>query len=518
MALIKKRTAKKSDRGLYLQDKELNQTSFTPGTNYKYIVDVKNRKIVILTSADTNDNKVSRRKLKNEMMKPVLDIRDKNALSAFEGCEYLQVSIFEDKVVVEGFVEEKQSVVSSIGRAVKNVFSSKKQRKVVDIRDVLKVKQVASVVLSRAGLSKAAGQAFEQLSLDLFESIPTVSMGQLVNIQSALKNIHIPLQISSLFSASGILDSAFEEEGFEIAFTLEKDRNASMTYEHNFNTKVTCVDIRDFDLNNVTESPVMLAGSPCQGFSNSNRYTHFLDNPNNLLIRKFIEAVKGNENCQVFCLENVPQVLSAGNGQFKNEIYEALSDFEIESGVLNAADFGSAQLRERAVFIGSKIGRIELPKPTVSPEQRKTVRQAFEGLHDGIPNQDDVSDPEEVTMQRIKSVPPGGNVFSIPEEIRPKGKHSNMYRRLKWDEPSMTIVNPRKAMLLHPEEDRILSVRECARLFDVPDTFKFLGTLNAKQQMIANAVPRQLGRAIAQVIKNAIIKWNLTQRFERAPV
>ena len=81
--------------------------------------------------------------------------------------------------------------------------------------------------------------------------------------------------------------------------------------------------------------------------------------------------------------------------------------------------------------------------------------------------------------------------------------HSNSYRRLAWDEPSITIANPRKSNLMPPEGNRMLSVRECARLFDLPDTFIFTGTLANKQQMIANAVPLSLSTAIAKIIKEA---------------
>jgi len=88
-------------------------------------------------------------------------------------------------------------------------------------------------------------------------------------------------------------------------------------------------------------------------------------------------------------------------------------------------------------------------------------------------------------MERIKHVQQGGNVKDIPEEIRPKGQHSDMYKRLEWDKPSITIVNPRKAMLLHPTENRILSIRECCRLFSLPDNFIFKGSLSAMQESIA---------------------------------
>jgi DNA (cytosine-5)-methyltransferase 1 len=77
---------------------------------------------------------------------------------------------------------------------------------------------------------------------------------------------------------------------------------------------------------------------------------------------------------------------------------------------------------------------------------------------------------------------------------------------------SVTIVNPRKAMLLHLEEDRILSVRECSRIQGVDDAFISHGNLNARQQQVANGVPVQLTEAIANAVRNAIQMFNIRSR------
>lgn len=210
---------------------------------------------------------------------------------------------------------------------------------------------------------------------------------------------------------------------------------------------------------------------------------------------------------KVFVLENVPQLLTKGK-KFVEEIKERLSNFEITVNKVNSADFGSAQKRSRAIIIGSKIGKIELKAPKIC--NVKTVRQAFEGLNDSIPNQLDYPKSKEDTKKRMSYVPQGGNFKDIPEELRTKGKHSNSYHRLAWDEQSITIPNIRKSCIMPPEGNRVLSVREAARLFDLPDSFVFYGTLASRQQMIANAVPLSLSTAIAKVIKNAFgeLKYN----------
>ncbi|MDQ0255503.1 DNA (cytosine-5)-methyltransferase 1 [Evansella vedderi] len=510
--LIKKRKAKVSERGIYLQDRQLQDTIFQPSTRYKYVMDMENKQIIILSSDDDSGNLVSKRKLKDGV-KPVIDIRDKKALSVFEGSDYLQVEIFDDKVIVQGYEQVGERLSSKAKNTLKR---STKQSNVVSINDILNVRKKSEIVLSKDELSKAVGHdvVHHQLSLDF--GIESESQNNTTFIGDKLKDIHVPLQVASLFSGAGCLDVGFIESGFDVVFALEIDEDAASTYQRNLGNHVVCADITTYP-KPIPQAPVYIGGTKCQGFSNANRRTNYLDNPDNLLVYEYIKRIQANDNLKVFVLENVPQILTTGDGQFKREIYEQLSDFEITSGVLNAADFGSPQLRKRAFFIGSKIGKIDLPKPTHSPEEYQTVAQAFEGLHNGIPNQLDFSIPRPSTIERMSYVPQGGNVFDIPENIRPKGKHSDFYKRLDPNKPSITIVNPRKANITHPDLNRSLSIRECARLNDVSDDFVFEGKLNSMQQQLANPVPVRLAKAIAKEIKNALLKFNIRTRSKLQP-
>lgn len=467
MSLIKKRKAKVSKRGLYIQDLELLQTSFKPGTNYTYKVDLNTKTVYIYPSNEGNT--VSKRRY-NDCIKSVIDIRNKNALQAFEGADFLEVEIFKDYIKVVGLRKKKD-----------NVISLNDYRKTFD------------VYLSRNVIQSAAG---EQLSL--FDFVEQKSF-----FRKSFGFIDEVITAASLFSGAGVMDLGFQEY-FNIVFALEKDSDAVKTYRHNFGDYIHEVDIRDFDKDKVPDADLIFGGPPCQGFSNANRVANFLDNPNNLLVREFIEVVNRNKKCKVFVLENVPQILTAGDGQFLREIEESLSSFEVTSFVLNSADFGTPQSRNRAFIIGSKIGKFVIPKPI--NVKSMNVGQAFLGLDNETPNQLDYSKAKESTLERFRHVPPGGNIFNIPEEIRPRGSHSIAYRRLRLDEVAPTIVNPRKSNILHPIYDRILSVRECARLFDVPDTFEFKGKLSSMQQQIANAVPVKLARAVAKSVKDLFMK------------
>jgi DNA (cytosine-5)-methyltransferase 1 len=78
-----------------------------------------------------------------------------------------------------------------------------------------------------------------------------------------------------------------------------------------------------------------------------------------------------------------------------------------------------------------------------------------------------------------------------------KNIHSNIYRRLRWEFASCTITHVRKTVLIHPRQDRLISIREAARLQSFPDWFRFSGSISQQYQQIADAVPPLLAKAIA---------------------
>lgn len=304
------------------------------------------------------------------------------------------------------------------------------------------------------------------------------------------------IKVVSLFSGAGGMDLGFINAGFEIVWANDFEKAACDTYKKNIGDHIVCGDITNIKVKDIPDCDVVIGGSPCQGFSNSNRTTNFLDNPKNFLVREFIRVVKGKKP-KVFVLENVPQILTAGDGQFIDEIKKVLKEYHITTKVLHSEKYGVAQKRKRAIIIGSKIGEISHPEPN---GRIVTLREALAGITEDTPNQIDYSKSDDLTVKRMSYVEQGSNWKDIPEELRKKWTHSSMYRRLSLNEPSTTIVNFRKTMLTHPTENRIISVREAARIQGFSDDFIFYGTLAEKQQMVANAVPVKMAEAIANKI------------------
>lgn len=305
-----------------------------------------------------------------------------------------------------------------------------------------------------------------------------------------------------LFSGGGGLDLGFKQAGFDLILSTDFNKDCCKTLEQNFNHKIICDDVDNLKLNKgITD--IVVGGSPCQAFSNANRQngSKLLDNPKNSLVLSYIHKIK-KINPLVFVYENVPQVLTASDGLFIKEFKERLPDYHIEVKVLNAYDYGVAQLRKRAIFIGSRIGIIKHPEPQ---NTYLTINDAFNDLNDNIFNQLDRRNSKEETIHKISYIPQGGNWENLPEKYKinlSRSKtQSNLYSRLHNDKPSNTLVHFGKSIIIHPNENRIISIREGARIQGFPDDYIFVGTLNEKIQMVANAVSVPLAKAIAVHIK-----------------
>ena len=122
-------------------------------------------------------------------------------------------------------------------------------------------------------------------------------------------------------------------------------------------------------------------------------------------------------------------------------------------------------------------------------------------------------------MEMVRSVPPGGNWKDIPLEtvkkssrltqIRASGGRTTYYGRLRGDHPSYTINTyynrPGNGTFIHPDQDRLISHREAARLQSFPDEYRFLGSAASIRKQIGNAVPPLMARAIGETIKAGLV-------------
>jgi DNA (cytosine-5)-methyltransferase 1 len=343
-----------------------------------------------------------------------------------------------------------------------------------------------------------------------------------------------------LFCGAGGMTLGAKMAGIHVAFAVEADLHAATTYAANHPE----VQLYQKDIGSLSAIPVpsreeetiLFGGPPCQGFSTSNQRTRNRKNRGNWMFREFVRLAKSwHPDWIVF--ENVKGIAETENGRFLGMILDDFRrlEYTLSKGVLNATDHGVPQKRERFFVIGSARG-IGLPLPVPTASRPLPVGPALSDLPDlengaateclpyktrprsayvrQLRNGEDlvsgnlVTRNAEFVIKRYKHVPQGGNWENIPSRLMRNYRkgyecHTGIYHRLDPEKPSVVIGNYRKNMLIHPFQDRGLSVREAARIQSFPDDYRFHGSIGFQQQQVGNAVPPLLAKAVFQAIAKA---------------
>lgn len=284
-----------------------------------------------------------------------------------------------------------------------------------------------------------------------------------------------------VFSGAGLLDYPFkQDDSFDIKFAVDFDADACETYRHNIGDHILCMDMRELKSSQVPDVDLIIGGPCCQGYSNANRAGNStLDKTKRLLIDDYIRIVKEKKPIS-FIIENVNQFVTKENGLYLEKVLSGLSEYNITYSVVNDDELLGYSKRSRTILIGfiRSAGKIVIPQ--VSLTGRHTVKDALKKVDSTWFNYKDVTIPSEKTREKMSYVPQGGNWRDIPPEIGGYGPNtqSNIMRRLKMDEPSITLSNFRKSNILHPVQDRILTVSEAAAIMGLDKNFKFYGSLS----------------------------------------
>lgn len=350
-----------------------------------------------------------------------------------------------------------------------------------------------------------------------------------------------------LFAGVGGMSHGAISAGIDVQLVVEIDKKASETYLLNHHPIIGLFnnDIRKFKKNNLIMSEgdqlIIFGGPPCQGFSTSNQKTRNSSNENNWLFQEFIRIVKiYSPDWIVF--ENVKGILETEKGKFAKLISKSFEElgYKCESAVLNALHYGVPQHRERFFIVASRVtNNFTFQQQYRTKKEFVTVKDAFidlPHLENGASinevkykltsgsayskkmrehHKKDycynnlVTNNAQYVTERYKHIPQGGNWECIPDHLMGNYKdksrcHTGIYHRLSADLPSVVIGNYRKNMLIHPYENRGLSVREAARLQSFPDNFIFTGSIGFQQQQVGNAVPPLLAQSIFENINNYV--------------
>lgn len=309
------------------------------------------------------------------------------------------------------------------------------------------------------------------------------------------------MKVASLFSGCGgsdlgvmgdfkFIKKHYKKLPFEIIFANDIDRKALNTYEANFNTNHTiCKDIREIESSEIPDHDVLIGGFPCQSFSTVNPTKNPYDERANLY--KEMVRVLRDKQPKFFIAENVKGFMTLKKGEIFKKVCDEFekSGYNLSSSLVNSADFGIPQKRQRVFIVGVRkdVGKPYKFPPTTHSEERSDEKKKWVALNKVIDS----------------LVPEDSKYYFSERAVQGMKNAKNNMKRGLWqnlNEPCLTItshlakvsLNSRDPVLLvdsKKELYRRFTPLEAARIQSFPDNFKFLGSQADAYRQIGNAIP-----------------------------
>lgn len=344
-----------------------------------------------------------------------------------------------------------------------------------------------------------------------------------------MKNKKKQYTVIDLFSGAGGLHIGFENAGFEVKLCIDNNDLVERTHKRNFpNIPIINRDINQIPISEIQgyledgSVDVVIGGPPCQGFStighrvSSNFETRTKKDPRNELVLTHARII--NEIRPKFIvMENVKGILTLENGAYLQNVLSLLTEagYKTDYRLINMADYGVPEVRERVIIIGNRIGLpVAFPAPDHSDDPADNL-PAWKNCWDVLKDLEDMPDTPGFNhvalkhtaknIERYKLIPEGGR---LPEDKLPKELYrknfGNTYKRLARNRPALTMVPGNDAFPIHPTLNRSLTVREAARIQTFPDTMIFEGNRRQQGHQVGNAVPPLFSQKLAEFILEQI--------------
>lgn len=342
------------------------------------------------------------------------------------------------------------------------------------------------------------------------------------------------LKAISLFTGVGGLDYGFEAAGFETAVAVEFDRVACRTLQSNRpGWRPICRDIHQVEVSELLstaglqteEADVLIGGPPCQPFSKSGYWVRGdalrLKDPRATTLEAYLRILEGTRP-RAFLLENVTGLAYASKQEGLNQILAGIDAINKRTGtrykpywqIVDAADYGVPQHRERVLIVGSRDGKpFRFPEPTHGPDRPQSYRTAWDAIGD-LPAQP--NDPSVKAggkwAELLSSIPEGQNYLWHTERggglplFGWRTRYWNFLLKLAKDRPSWTIqAQPGSATGPFHWANRRLTGLELCRLQTFPERLAFDCSRNEIQRLLGNAVPSLLAEVIAREIRRQLL-------------
>ena len=380
------------------------------------------------------------------------------------------------------------------------------------------------------------------------------------------------------FSGPGGICTGLHAAGFETKVAIEFIKSCVETYSYNHpEVHVIHSDIRDVTaeqiLPYVPEEGIDLvtSGMPCETFSTAGNSSRAAYDDRQFLFREGIRIAQIC-NAKMILFENVPMITTKRVAKESKELIIDVLKRELEEAgyinykefVLDASKYGVPQRRRRFFILAAKDEKYQIEAPEETCDKEVTVRVAFIDIPEVVANtwtENPIYNGKESEysllmkndkfwrrttkekkllnhlpmnhrkhiIERFGILRQGEGLKGLfarlsPDELKayqerkviPKTIYVKRNYRLRWDEASPTVTSHCLDEFVHPEQNRALTVRECARLQSFPDSYDFVGgpylvahddrIQQDKYEQIGDAVPPLLAYAWGKKISNILKK------------
>lgn len=350
-----------------------------------------------------------------------------------------------------------------------------------------------------------------------------------------MKKIKKKLTVVDLFCGGGLGAMGVKQCGFDIIYAIDNNKHAADTYNNNVKDCCVLADIRNVDIDEIPNSDIILGSPVCKPFSFAGNNKGFEDDKYGDLVSHYIKIIK-SKRPKAFVFENVKGMIS---NKHKPQFEAFLDDLRVEGyniqyRVLNAYNYGIAQLRERLIVVGvrndinkkfnypieekNKVNIIDtlgnLPKPSLIMNSAKDIQYKGNVVvknHIGYGIRKD-------ELPFVDSIPSGGNWRNLSEDDAKKflgkayyseGGRTGFLRKVDINKAAHTItstMNGKNNSQIIDNRDlygdnckdmpssRRFTVRECLRLQSVPDTYVIDDRISLIKQyeIVGNGIPSRL--------------------------
>jgi len=339
-----------------------------------------------------------------------------------------------------------------------------------------------------------------------------------------------PINTLCLFSGAGGLDIGFHDAGFNIVECVELEPKFVKSLEANKrigryleNTNIVCQDIREYEPDFDINIDFIIGGPPCQSFSKAGiraAGARGTKDSRGTLFEEYVRILKKLQP-KGFLFENVSGILSSEKGEAMRKIVQAFQEvgYKLSYRLLDAADYGVPQNRERLILVGLKSSHFKFPSPTHGVDSINQIDYYTAGS--ALSNLNQSNTEFEGLNGRfghlLKDVPPGLNYSFFTDRMghpHPvfawRSKFSDFLYKADPELPIRTL-KASGGQYTGPFhwDARPFSVEELKRLQTFPDDYEIVGGKGVAAKQIGNSVPPQFARILAISVLNQVFDVNV---------